>query len=101
MSQPANDEFSQHLSDEKHQTMKMHQTLVLHLNNNNNKQVIPQTTLSTNIKLPNSEEGKKNFHWKDVLFEYFPPVNAARTFKQLKKRKAKEYLVAVPFPRNI
>ncbi|GJR76827.1 hypothetical protein Tco_0089192 [Tanacetum coccineum] len=35
MSQPANDEFSQHLSDDEASNMKMHQTLVLNLNKNN------------------------------------------------------------------
>ncbi|GJU90403.1 hypothetical protein Tco_1302826 [Tanacetum coccineum] len=65
MSQLANDEFSQHLSDEESNHEEASDTDAAP---KQQQQVIPQTTAISNIKLPVLEEGEmelqERFQWK-------------------------------------
>ncbi|GJS64813.1 ribonuclease H-like domain-containing protein [Tanacetum coccineum] len=82
MSQPANDEFSQHLMMMKHQTMKMHQTLGV-------------ATLKQQQQNGNSK--KRILTGKDGIVRVLPPVSAAEIHAVEKERKARTILLmAIP-----
>ncbi|GJT64279.1 hypothetical protein Tco_1015759 [Tanacetum coccineum] len=93
MSQTANDEFSQHLSDEESNHEDASDTGAAP---KQQQQVIPQTTLSSNIKLPilkkeekviqNGNSKKRISTGKDgIVREYFTPVTR-RDSSRLKRK---------------
>ncbi|GJW67614.1 hypothetical protein Tco_0122038 [Tanacetum coccineum] len=100
MSQPANDEFSQHLSDEESNHEDASDTGAAP---KQQQQMIPQTTAISNIKLPNAEEGgngnskKRISTGKDGIVRVLSPVTAAEIQAVEKERKAKNILLmAIP-----
>ncbi|GKG24433.1 hypothetical protein Tco_0395061, partial [Tanacetum coccineum] len=64
MSQPANDEFSQHLSDDEASNHEDASDTGAAPKQQQQQQVIPQTTAILNIKLPILKNEEGNLEWK-------------------------------------
>ncbi|GJY52686.1 putative ribonuclease H-like domain-containing protein [Tanacetum coccineum] len=116
MSQPANDEFSQHLSDDEESNHE--DASDTGAAPKQKQQVIPQTTAISNIKLPilkkeeydleyidndawkviqNGNSKKRISTGKDGVIRILPPVTAAEIQAVEKERKAKNILLmAIP-----
>ncbi|GKF70137.1 hypothetical protein Tco_0203194, partial [Tanacetum coccineum] len=93
MSQPANDEFSQHLSDDE---ASNHEDASDTGAAPKQQQVIPQTTDISNIKLPILKKEEISTG-KDGVIRILPPVTAADIQAVKKERKAKNILlIAIP-----
>ncbi|GJW78934.1 hypothetical protein Tco_0140616 [Tanacetum coccineum] len=88
MSQPANDEFSQHLSDDKNPTMKDHQKLEHYL------EYIDNDVWKV---IQNGNSKKRISSGKDGIVRILLPVTAAEIHVVEKERKAKNILLmAIP-----
>ncbi|GJT99713.1 putative ribonuclease H-like domain-containing protein [Tanacetum coccineum] len=92
MSQPANDEFSQHLSDDEESNHEDASDTGVALKQQ--QQVIPQTTAILNIKqLILKKEEKRISTGKDGIVRILSPVTAEEIQAVEKKRKAKNILL--------
>ncbi|GJX34904.1 hypothetical protein Tco_0246461 [Tanacetum coccineum] len=90
MSQAANDEFSQHLSDD--EELNHEDALDTGAEPKQQQQVIPQTAVISNIKLPILKKEEK-----DGIVRVLSPVTAAEIQAVEKERKAKNILLmAIP-----
>ncbi|GKD57248.1 hypothetical protein Tco_1290635, partial [Tanacetum coccineum] len=102
MSQPANDVFSQHLSDDEasyHEDASKNGTATN--KPKQQQQLIPTTTTILNIKLPilkKEENSKKRIPTgKDGVVRILPPVSAAEIHAVKKERNARTILLmAIP-----
>ncbi|GJW41615.1 hypothetical protein Tco_0067460 [Tanacetum coccineum] len=92
MSQPANDEFSQHLSDD--EASNHDDASDTGAAPKQQQQVIPQTTAISNIKLPILKKEEISTG-KDGVIRILPPVTAAEIQTVEKERKAKNILLMV------
>ncbi|GJQ94734.1 hypothetical protein Tco_0005873 [Tanacetum coccineum] len=100
MSQPANDDYSQHLSDDEasyHEEASDSGTAT-NKPKQQQQQLTPTTTTISNIKLLNSEEGGKRISTgKDGVVRILPPVSAAEIHAVENERKARIILLkAIP-----
>ncbi|GJU98320.1 ribonuclease H-like domain-containing protein [Tanacetum coccineum] len=94
MSQPANDEFSQHLSDDEESNHE--DASDTGAAPKQQQHVIPQTTAISNIKLPISKI-EEILTGNDGVIRILPPVTAAEIQAVKKERKAKNILLmAIP-----
>ncbi|GJV52178.1 hypothetical protein Tco_1447919 [Tanacetum coccineum] len=102
MSQPANDEFSQHLSDDEESNHE--DASDTGVAPKQKQQVIPQTTAISNIKLPILKGGEKGGSmiyglWKWTALLEYPIDNDVWKIQAVEKGKGKavEYLTDCPF----
>ncbi|GKC14399.1 hypothetical protein Tco_1011181 [Tanacetum coccineum] len=99
MSQPANDDFSQHLSDDEasyHEDASENGTAT-NKPKQQQQQLIPTTTTILNIKLRNGNSKKRISTGKDGVVRILPPVSAAEIHAVEKERKARTILLmAIP-----
>ncbi|GJX68702.1 hypothetical protein Tco_0304429, partial [Tanacetum coccineum] len=103
MSQPANDDFSQHLSDDEssyHEDASENGTATNKPKQHQQQQLIPTTTTISNIKLPILKKEEYDI-WametistgKDGVVRVLPPVSAAEIHVVEKERKARTILL--------